>query len=94
VTSPPYWNQRDYGVGNQIGLENSPQAYTETMVEIFREVWRVLRDDGSVWLNLGDTYNSGGVGKNPGGFQGERMRRNDEYNKSRLRNNIKNPIKD
>jgi len=56
VTSPPYWGLRDYGVEGQIGLETSPDAYVETLVGVFREVWRVLRDDGVVWLNLGDSY--------------------------------------
>jgi DNA modification methylase len=93
VTSPPYWSQRDYGIDNQIGLEKSPQEYTNIMVEIFREVWRVLRDDGSLWLNIGDTYNSSGVGKNPGGFQGERMRRNPDLDKSKIRQDTKKVYK-
>ena len=56
VTSPPYWGLRDYGVDGQIGLESSPDAYVSKMVEVFREVRRVLRDDGTLWLNLGDSY--------------------------------------
>jgi DNA modification methylase len=57
VTSPPYWGLRDYGTGDgQIGLEATPELYVERMVAVFREVWRVLRGDGSVWLNLGDSY--------------------------------------
>ena len=56
VTSPPYWGLRDYGEGDQIGLEATPEAYVEQMVNVFREVKRVLRDDGTVWLNLGDSY--------------------------------------
>ncbi len=56
VTSPPYWGLRDYGTDRQIGLENSPEEYVEKMVEVFREVRRVLRKDGVVWLNLGDSY--------------------------------------
>jgi DNA modification methylase len=56
VTSPPYWGLRDYGHADQIGLEPTPQAYVETMRQVFAEVWRVLRDDGTVWLNLGDSY--------------------------------------
>lgn len=56
VTSPPYWGLRDYGVDGQIGLEKSPEEYVEKMVEVFREVRRVLRDDGTLWLNLGDSY--------------------------------------
>ena len=60
VTSPPYWGLRDYGHDGQIGLEATPEAYVARMVEVFREVRRVLRDDGTVWLNLGDSYTSGG----------------------------------
>jgi DNA modification methylase len=56
VTSPPYWGLRDYGVEGQLGLEKTPQEYVAKMVEVFREVKRVLRDDGVVWLNLGDCY--------------------------------------
>jgi DNA modification methylase len=56
VTSPPYWGLRDYGVAGQIGLEESPGAYVARMVEVFREVRRVLRDDGTCWVNLGDSY--------------------------------------
>jgi DNA modification methylase len=56
VTSPPYWGLRDYGVDGQIGLEGTPEEYTAKMVEVFREVRRVLRDDGTLWLNLGDSY--------------------------------------
>jgi len=56
VTSPPYWGLRDYGVDGQIGLEPSLDAYVARMVEVFREVRRCLRDDGTLWLNLGDSY--------------------------------------
>jgi len=56
VTSPPYWGLRDYGVSGQLGLEPTPEAYVAKMVEVFREVRRVLRDDGTLWLNLGDSY--------------------------------------
>jgi DNA modification methylase len=59
VTSPPYWGLRDYGVEGQLGLEPTPQEYVAKMVEAFREVRRVLRDDGTVWLNLGDSYATG-----------------------------------
>jgi DNA modification methylase len=58
VTSPPYWGLRDYGHDGQIGLEESPEAYVARLVEVFREVRRVLRDDGTLWLNLGDSYAS------------------------------------
>jgi len=56
VTSPPYWGLRDYGVDGQIGLEPTPAEYVAKMVAVFREVRRVLRDDGTLWLNLGDSY--------------------------------------
>jgi DNA modification methylase len=56
VTSPPYFGLRDYGHEGQIGLEETPEAFVQKMVEVFREVHRVLRDDGTLWLNLGDTY--------------------------------------
>ena len=66
VTSPPYWGLRDYGEGGQIGLEATPEAYVEQMVNVFREVKRVLRDDGTVWLNLGDSYSGSGKGPSQG----------------------------
>ena len=56
VTSPPYWGLRDYGEGDQIGLEETPEQYVDQMVQVFREVWRVLKDDGTLWLNIGDSY--------------------------------------
>lgn len=56
VTSPPYWGLRDYGADGQIGLEDSPDAYVARIVEVFREVRRILRDDGTLWLNIGDSY--------------------------------------
>ena len=60
VTGPPYYGLRDYGVDGQIGLEQSPEEYIQKMVEVFREVRRVLRDDGTLWVNIGDTYASAG----------------------------------
>jgi DNA modification methylase len=60
ITSPPYWGVRDYGEGEQLGLEDTPEEFVENLVKVFREVKRVLRDDGTVWLNLGDSYSSGG----------------------------------
>jgi DNA modification methylase len=56
VTSPPYWGLRDYGCDGQIGLEDSPVKYIATMREVFAEVSRVLRSDGTLWLNMGDSY--------------------------------------
>ena len=61
VTSPPYWGLRDYGIEGQIGLEKTPEEYVAKMVEIFREVRRVLRPDGTLWLNLGDSYMGSGM---------------------------------
>ncbi len=58
VTSPPYFGLRDYGVDGQIGLEETPGEFIARLVEVFREVRRVLRDDGTVWVNMGDTYAS------------------------------------
>ena len=63
VTSPPYWNLRDYGVDGQLGLGDTPAGYVVSMVKVFREVRRVMRDDGTLWLNLGDSYCSQAPGK-------------------------------
>lgn len=60
VTSPPYFGLRDYGHEGQIGLEDTPDAFVSRLVEVFREVRRTLRDDGTLWLNLGDSYNAAG----------------------------------
>lgn len=62
VTSPPYWNLRDYGMEGQIGTEAMPEAYVGAMVDVFREVRRVLRKDGTAWLNIGPTYAGSGCG--------------------------------
>lgn len=67
VTSPPYWGLRDYGVEGQIGLENSVEDYVASLVEVFREVKRILKDDGTLWLNLGDAYAGSGRGRNADG---------------------------
>lgn len=61
ITSPPYWGLRDYGVDGQIGLEPTPEEYVEKLVAVFREVRRVLRGDGTLWLNLGDRYATSGT---------------------------------
>ena len=61
VTSPPYWGLRNYNnESKQLGMEDTPEEFVENLVNVFREVKRVLRDDGTVWLNLGDSYSSGG----------------------------------
>ena len=62
ITSPPYWGLRDYGVDGQLGLEKTPEEYVAKMVAIFAEVKRILRDDGTLWLNLGDSYAGSGKG--------------------------------
>lgn len=56
VTSPPYWGLRDYGHGDQLGMEETPDLFVANMVKVFSEVRRVLRDDGTLWLNIGDSY--------------------------------------
>lgn len=68
VTSPPYWGLRDYGTDGQIGLEETPEVFVSALVEVFREVRRVLSDDGTLWLNLGDSYVSAPRGNAPGDF--------------------------
>lgn len=70
VTSPPYWGLRDYGHANQIGQEATPELFVQTMVEVFREVRRVLKADGTCWLNLGDSY-FGSWGNYSGGNRGK-----------------------
>lgn len=72
VTSPPYYGLRDYGSDGQYGLEESPAAYVETMRALFLELHRVLADDGTLWLNIGDSYSSG-----KGGQQGKTGQRAD-----------------
>jgi site-specific DNA-methyltransferase (cytosine-N4-specific) len=62
VTSPPYWGKRDYGVAGQYGHEDSPASYVATMRDVFREARRVLAEDGTCWLNLGDSYSASGGG--------------------------------
>jgi DNA modification methylase len=76
VTSPPYYGLRDYGVDGQIGLEEMPEQYISKLVEVFREVRRVLRDDGTCWVNIGDSYcNTNGYARAQPEFQ--RQGRND-----------------
>ncbi|MBT7339240.1 MAG: site-specific DNA-methyltransferase [Candidatus Jacksonbacteria bacterium] len=70
VTSPPYWGLRDYGSNGQLGLEETPEEFVENLVKVFREVKRVIKDDGTVWLNLGDSYASSPKGnKTESGLQ-------------------------
>ena len=65
VTSPPYFGLRDYGSVEQLGMEARPCEYVAALVAVFREVWRVLADNGTAWLNLGDSYPASGKGGNP-----------------------------
>ena len=85
VTSPPYWGLRDYGCDGQIGLEKTPELYVNEIVTVFRRVWDVLADDGTLWLNLGDSYASATKGSggssakqdsNAGSFYSARQRLN------------------
>tara|TARA_R100000656_G_scaffold61764_2_gene47691 strand:- start:343 stop:1254 length:912 start_codon:yes stop_codon:yes gene_type:complete len=62
ITSPPYYGLRNYREDKQLGLEETPEEYVSSLADIFDEVWRVLRDDGTVWLNLGDSYSGSGKG--------------------------------
>ena len=71
VTSPPYWGLRDYGVNGQLGLEKTPEEFVAKMVAVFAEVKRVLRDDGTLWLNLGDSYAGGKIGRADSGDNGK-----------------------
>jgi DNA modification methylase len=85
VTSPPYFGLRDYGVDGQIGLELTPDAFVAELVSVFREVRRVLRDDGTLWLNLGDSY------AGSWGAQGHRVTESDaaSWHGSQIKNHPK-----
>lgn len=85
VTSPPYFGLRDYGVDGQMGLEATPAEFVAGMVEVFREVRRVLRDDGTLWLNLGDSY------AGSWGAQGHRITESDDpsWHSSQIKNHPK-----
>lgn len=84
VTSPPYFGLRDYGVADQIGLEATPEAYVAEMVEVFRLVRDLLTDDGTLWLNLGDTYAGSRCGPNNDGETGRHVVQSDVFIKSKL----------
>jgi DNA modification methylase len=80
VTSPPYFGLRDYGHEGQIGLEETPEEYIAAMVEVFRCVWDVLADDGTLWLNIGDSYFPHGGSRGNKTSAGDSLRgRNNEY---------------
>lgn len=74
ITSPPYFGLRDYGMAEQIGLESTPEQFVEKLVDVFREIRRVLKDDGTVWVNLGDSY-AGSWGNYSGQNRGEGRQR-------------------
>lgn len=76
VTSPPYYALRDYGVKGQIGLENTPDEYIEKLVSVFREVRRVLKNDGTLWVNIGDTYAGSGNGAGGTGVSSGKQKTN------------------
>jgi len=68
ITSPPYFGLRDYGVAGQLGLEKTPEKYVENLVKVFHEAKRVLKKDGTFWLNMGDSYGGSGMGLSSKGF--------------------------
>jgi len=74
VTSPPYWGLRDYGTEGQLGLERTPEEYVAKMVDVFREVRRVLRPDATLWLNIGDSYATQGGSREYGSSDGANSR--------------------
>jgi DNA modification methylase len=85
VTSPPYFGLRDYRVAGQIGVEDTPAAFVERLVGVFREARRVLADDGTLWVNLGDTYNNTSSGQNGTGSTGVSGGRHDRMGARRKR---------
>lgn len=81
VTSPPYWGLRDYGNDGQLGLEATPQEFVENLCQVFDEVWRVLADDGTIWVNLGDSYNGAAPNRSgANGFNDGRANRDKRFN--------------
>lgn len=92
VTSPPYWGLRDYGVEGQIGLEATPREFLERLVEVFREVRRVLKPDGTAWVNMGDTYASSGWGGGQG--SSSTLNSTDSQAAARAREKLKSRVVD
>ena len=84
VTSPPYYGLRDYGADGQIGLESTPEEYIAKMVALFGELRRVLRDDGTLWLNLGDSYTAGAGSRNGTNLSGLKKNVKNEETRQRL----------
>ena len=96
VTSPPYWGLRDYGMEGQIGLEESPTAFVTRLVRVFREVRRVLRADGTCWVNMGDTYASSGWGGGVGGnstINGQQTQKESRAARSKLKERVVDGLK-
>jgi DNA modification methylase len=90
VTSPPYFGLRDYGHDGQIGLEETPDEYVAKLVEVFREVRRVLADDGTLWLNLGDSYaNDGKWGGSSGGKHAKALHGNTSIGRTKVTTGLK-----
>ncbi|WP_225024279.1 DNA-methyltransferase [Pseudomonas aeruginosa] len=90
VTSPPYFGLRDYGMPGQIGLEQTPAEFVSRLVEVFREVRRVLRDDGTLWLNLGDSYATDGKwGGSSGGKHASALHGNTSIGRTKVRTGLK-----
>lgn len=88
VTSPPYYGLRDYSADGQLGLEPTLAEYIENMVAVFDEVWRVLRDDGTVWLNMGDSYARAGGWSDNSGLDGKAR---GESGRAKTYNNVISP---
>ena len=88
VTSPPYWGLRDYGKDDQIGMESTPDEFVEQLCLVFDEVWRVLADDGTLWLNLGDSYMTTPAGNKT---WGDGVNRNKHYQDKNIQGNHKRP---
>jgi len=88
VTSPPYFGLRDYGTSEQIGLEETPELFIEKLTQVFAEVKRVLKPEGTLWLNLGDSYSSQGGGQVPQTRNANRIRGSDSQNRGQSRKPI------
>jgi len=84
ITSPPYWGLRDYGCDGQLGLEKTLDEYIAGMVAVFREVRRVLRDDGTLWLNIGDSYSNAQPGGGSPGYNDGRKNRKERLRSGRV----------
>ncbi len=90
ITSPPYFGLRDYGVDGQLGLEPTPREFVDAMVRVFREVHRVLREDGTLWLNLGDSYaNDGKWGGSSGGKHAKALHGNTSIGRTKVNTGLK-----